>query len=130
MNRQVLAVAVVLAMLAAFWGCRSTRTTSGASTGPAGYITGAYTKTYSATVDKVYEAALRMLQDDKIAPYNKEIGATTGLIEATLADGKTVTIDLKASGTNTTDTTIKIGALGDTGRSNYFFEKLDKILVK
>ena len=128
MKRHMLAVLLTVALIAAFCGCRSMHTTSGASATVTGYVMGYYTKSYAMPCAKAYDDVLRMLKVEKIVPYSKESGQTAALVQATLSDGRSLTIDIKATGTDTSSVSIRVGVLGDEERSNYFFEKLDKIV--
>ena len=128
MNRRTIVILLLFAFVAATAGCRSTRTSSGATTGGMNYVTGAYQKSYPYTVRRTYEAVLDVLEVDKIPAYAKEAGATIASVSATLEDGTKMTVNMKATGASATAVTIRIGAFGDADRSNYFFEQISQRL--
>jgi hypothetical protein len=123
MKNALLAV-LVLGIVSSLAGCLLIAG-AGAATGGVLYIKGAAVKTYPTTVQKAYDAMFAVLKEDKVPVYKQEVGAEIGKLEGTLSDGTTIKIDFKATGTQTTEVTIRIGTFGDKDRSNYYFEKLD-----
>jgi len=128
MASRITIVIMLLAVSGVLSGCA---VAAGADAATAGvlYVKGAYQKTYPVTVTQAYNASLAMLEADKIPVYQKEIGTTIASIEATLTDGKKLRMSFKATGASTTEITIRIGTFGDSNRSNYFFDQLDKRLT-
>lgn len=117
---------LVVAMALSLSGC--ILLVAGAAAGGVVYIKGVAEKTYPHSVENVYNATLAGLKDANIGIYSKGYDATSGSIEAVLADGKKVKITLKAEGDSVTKIGIRIGTWGDKDRSMYIFEKIDKRL--
>ena len=92
------------------------------------YMNGVAEKSYPYAVEKTYDGVLAALKDGEITPYQKGFDATSGTIEATLADGKKLKIELKAMGDNVTRVRLRIGTFGDKDRSAEILAKIDKRL--
>jgi len=126
MSRKTLVLLLVLSLVLAVWGCRSTKTSSGATTGGTSYIVGTYQKSYPWTVTQAVSHADAVLRADNIPIYKRQVGATVATIEGTLSDGSNLKMDFKATSANNTTVTIRVGTFGDSARTNYFFSKLDE----
>jgi len=121
----LLVLAVQLGVFVA--GCATTAPTGSATAGTT-YFMGTAEKTYQTTVLKAYNAVLEVLKDAGIEPYAKSVDATGGRIEATFADGKNLKVTVEMVSSNATTVKIRVGKLGDVGRSNFIIERLNKRL--
>jgi hypothetical protein len=101
---------------------------AGAAAGGVMYFKGEAEKTYPHSVEKVFNAAVAGLKDANISIYSKGYDSTSGKIEAVLADGKDLKINLRAEGENVTKVKLRIGTFGDRDRSMFIYEKIDKHL--
>jgi hypothetical protein len=126
MSRRTLVVLLVLSLVVVTWGCRSTKTSSGATTGGTSYIVGTYQKSYPWTVTQAVSQAETVLHADSIPVYKRQVGATVATLEGTLSDGSNLKMDFKATSASNTTVTIRVGTFGDSSRTNYFFSKLDE----
>jgi len=93
-----------------------------------GYAMGKAEKQYAHGVEKTFDATLAALKEANVVVYSKGADATSGKIEGTLADGKKLTIDLKAAGQGVTKVKMRIGTWGDKDRYQYIFSLIDKRL--
>ena len=119
-------ILVILPLVVSLSGCIAAAVAAGAT--GVYYIKGAAEKTYPYDVEKVYNATLAALADADIQAYQKSADATVAKIEATLADGKRLIIDVETAATGMSKVRIRIGTFGDKDRSQFIFSKIDKRL--
>lgn len=123
MIRRVLLVLLVVSLLTMSWGCKSSaQTRSGAA--QSGRWSGSYVKLYQTSVPDSYNAAVAMLEQDKIPVYSKVVGPTMASIRGITTSGDPIVMDFRATGINSTEVTVKVGS-GDVAQTNYLFEQLD-----
>jgi PBP1b-binding outer membrane lipoprotein LpoB len=107
-------------------GCSTTRTMP---VGEAKYTTlGDLKTTLNGNPPKIEQAVNGAFHDMGMQVTETRADALTGKIDAKLADGRTVNTDLKSTGANTTDVTIRVGTLGDKDISYKLLNAIQKRL--
>jgi hypothetical protein len=81
------------------------------------YVQGQYETNYRHPYDQVYDATLASLQENNMPVTSTEKDVAGAKIKAKRADGTDVWLDLKKTGPETTDATIRVGRMGDENAS-------------
>jgi len=90
---------------------------AGAAYGGYRYTQGAFETDYRHPLDQTYNATLASLKQMNMPVTKTQKDAVGAQIEANRSDGTPVTIDLKKTGPETTNATIRVGRIGDEDAS-------------
>ena len=93
-------------------------------TGAYFYVKGDLRRNYEAPMDKTWDATVKALEALKINVDSKQNDALTGVINGTLADGKSLTVNLKRLNESSTEVGVRIGTFGDRQRSETIHDKI------
>ena len=93
-------------------------------TGAYFYVKGDLRRNYEAPMDKTWDATVKALEALKINVESKQNDALTGVINAKLADGKSLSVNLKRISESTTEVGVRIGTFGDRQRSEAIHDKI------
>lgn len=118
---------VALAALAGSAGCVAIAA-AGAGVGTYAYVSGDLEKNVEAPLDRVYEAALAVMEEMEYGVKSKRKDGAEALIKAEQADETGVKISLEAKGENLTHTSIRIGLWGDEAQSALILQKIESRL--
>lgn len=88
------------------------------------YIKGDLKRNYEAPMDKTWDATVKALEALKINVESKQHDALTGAINGKLADGKSLSVNLKRINESTTEVGVRIGTFGDRERSEAIHDKI------
>lgn len=88
------------------------------------YIKGDLKRNYEAPMDKTWDATVKALEALKINVESKQHDALTGVINGKLADGKSLSVNLKRINESTTEVGVRIGTFGDRERSEAIHDKI------
>lgn len=119
---------LLLPIIASVSGCLAVAAGAAAGAGGYAYYRGSGEKSYPYDVARVHSAVVEMLKAEGASIYRDEAGSTSARNEATLADGTKIKITMETDGPSVTRVSMRIGFWGDSDRTAYFFEKLDKRL--
>jgi type II secretory pathway component PulF len=75
-------------------------------------------------MDKTWDATVKALEALKINVESKQHDALTGVINGKLADGKSLSVNLKRISESTTEVGVRIGTFGDRERSEAIHDKI------
>ncbi len=126
MIRTTLAFASVLS-ISISGGCVAIAA-AGAGVGTYAYVSGDLEKNIEAPIDRVYEAALAVMDEMQYAVKSRRKDGAEALIRAEQADETSVKISLESKGENLTHTSIRIGMFGDEAQSSLVLEKIESRL--
>jgi len=90
------------------------------------YVQGAALRSFPHDVERTYAGTVAALEEADIIITTKTYDAVSGKVTGTGADGKKVTVDLKSKGDGVTEVKVRVGTLGDRGRSEYLIGKIDE----
>jgi hypothetical protein len=115
-----------LAMFAAFAAGFLYMTLSGCSTDEPGATDtlGTYTVNVDASPDKVTDAANKACQDLKLSNINANGSKVDGKVTGLTAQGQDVSIDIKQSGEDVSQVSIRVGATGDQAISKQLVDRI------
>ena len=88
------------------------------------YIKGDLKRNYEAPMDKTWDATVKALEALKINVESKQHDALTGAINGKLADGKSISVNLKRLNESSTEVGVRIGTFGDRQRSEAIHDKI------
>ena len=88
------------------------------------YVKGDLKRSYEAPMDKTWDATVKALEALKINVESKQNDALTGVINGKLADGKSLSVNLKRISESTTEVGVRIGTFGDRQRSEVIHDKI------
>lgn len=115
---------VLLAGLAVFGqGCVAAAVGIGAA-GTVAYIRGDLEAVESESLDAVYEAAIKAVDELELTVISKSKDALTATISARDAQDKKISITLKRTAEQTTKLSIRIGTFGSETKSRLIFQKI------
>ncbi len=98
--------------------------------GTIAYVRGDLEAVESHSLDEVYEAAIKALDELELNVISKSKDALTATINARDAQDKKVKIILKKTAEQTTKVSIRIGTFGDETKSRLIYQKLNYNLLK
>ncbi|MBN1793962.1 MAG: DUF3568 family protein [Candidatus Omnitrophica bacterium] len=104
--------------------------TAAAAAGTGVWAYGRLHKDIDASLTQVYEATLKALAELELEPTEDRKDRLTARIRTEFADGANVWIDLDAITANATKMVIRVGVMGDRGRSQQILEKTEDNLKK
>ena len=128
-QRRFQLVALLCCILIGLTACSRKWAVIGAAAAAAGagtyyYVRGDLKRTYNASMDQTWQAAVKSVEELKLATETKEHDAFNGGIKGKMADGKRFTISLKRLDENLTEVGIRIGTFGDRERSEAIHDKI------
>jgi hypothetical protein len=88
------------------------------------YVKGDLKRNYDAPMDKTWDATVRALETLQINVESKQHDALTGVIKGKLADGKSLTVNVKRLGENLTEVGVRVGTFGDREKAEAIHEKI------
>ena len=132
-KRRLQMVALMCCILIGLSGCSRKWALIGATAAAVGggtyaYVKGNLSRTYDASMDKTWQAAVQSVEELKLTTESREHDAFTGMIKGKMADGKSFTINLKRLGENSTEVGVRIGTFGDRARSEAIHDKILALL--
>ena len=132
-KRRLQIVALMCCILIGLSGCSRKWALIGATAAAVGggtyaYVKGNLSRTYDASMDKTWQAAVQSVEELKLTTESREHDAFTGMIKGKMADGKSFTINLKRLGENSTEVGVRIGTFGDRARSEAIHDKILALL--
>ena len=127
MKSTILALPLTLISLGSV-GCAALVVGAGAGAGTYAYVTGKLTATLDAPLDKAFDATKAGLADLKFSITHDSHDALVGQSTSRMSDGTEVNIDLKNTGTNSTQITIRVGVFGDEAKSTAILDAIKKNL--
>lgn len=113
---RAMATALLLATLLLSAGCAAILVGGAAATGTYVYLDGQAKNTYSASLQKSYDASLAACRELTIPVTSTAKDGTSGKITGKLS-GDTVIISMKLVGDNQTQITVRVGMFGNESAS-------------
>ena len=128
-NRRIQLIALLCCFLIGLSACSRKWVAIGAAAAAVGagtyyYIKGDLRRNYEAPMDKTWDATVKALEALKINVESKQNDALTGVINGKLADGKSLSVNLKRISESTTEVGVRIGTFGDRERSEAIHDKI------
>jgi hypothetical protein len=128
-NRRLQLIALLCCFLIGLSACSRKWVAIGAAAAAVGagtyyYIKGDLRRNYEAPMDKTWDATVKALEALKINVESKQHDALTGVINGKLADGKSLSVNLKRISESTTEVGVRIGTFGDRERSEAIHDKI------
>lgn len=121
---------VILIGIAVFGqGCVAAAVGVGAA-GTIAYVRGDLEAVESHSLDKVYEASLKALDELELNVISKSKDALSATINARDAQDKKIKIMLKKTAEQTTKISVRIGTFGDETKSRLIYQKINYNLLK
>jgi len=90
------------------------------------YSLGTLKSVEPASIDKVYDATLRAMEDLKLAVLQKNADSMSGEVVVRDVADKKIVISLAATTDGKTSLAIKVGMLGDESKSRLIYEQIKK----
>ncbi len=120
--------AVVLAVLFAIYGIGCAAFVAGGAIGggTAVYIKGQVEETFNNPVPRVHEATLAALKDLNMPVIEDTHDSTSAKMKSVVASGEDVWIDISALSNTASKMTIRVGTLGDEGKSTAILNTVHK----
>jgi hypothetical protein len=100
----------------------------GAGAGTVAYIRGDLEAEEAKGIDAVYKATLKAMDELELAVNQKSKDEMTATVATRDAEDKKITVKLKATATNSTKISIRIGIFGDETKSRLIYEKIKENL--
>jgi len=110
-------------------GCMIAAVGAGAA-GTVAYIRGDLQTVEAASIDDVYEATLKAMDELELSITQKSKDAMSAKIIARDAQDKKITIKLAATAEGTTKLSIRIGVFGNERKSRLIYDQIKKKLCK
>ncbi len=110
-------------------GCASVQKETPTTGGPVYNALGELKNTYNKPIQQVYAATVESMKDLGINVTQSRADQLTGTVEGKLADGRTVSIDLRSLSQNSTNVIIKVGTLGDETLSRRIMDSVSSKLT-
>jgi len=126
---RMLLAALLVVSAVALHGCASSEGTAkpeGVAPGTAQYKMGTLKAVESTSIDKVYGATLKAMEELKLPVLQKSVDSMSGEIVARDVADKKITITLNATTDGMTKLSIKVGMLGDEAKSRLIYEQIKK----
>ena len=129
LNRRFQLIAILCCLLIGLTACSRKWAVIGAAAAAAGagtyaYVKGDLKRSYEASMDKTWQAAVQSVEELKLTTESKQSDAFNGVIKGKMADGKSFTINVKRLGENMTEVGVRIGTFGDRTRSEAIHDKI------
>jgi endo-beta-N-acetylglucosaminidase D len=126
LKRQVLLIAMLVGSMLLLQGCVVAAIGLGAGT--IAYVRGDLQAVESESIDDVYEATLKALEELELRVTRKSKDALGAEIITYDAQDKKITIRLKSVAEKTTELSIRIGVFGKETKSRLIYQKIQKYL--
>ena len=128
-KRRLQLIALLCCLLIGLSACSRKWAVIGAAAAAVGtgayfYVRGDLRRNYEAPMDKTWDATVKALEALKINVESKQNDALTGVINGKLADGKSLSVNLKRISESTTEVGVRIGTFGDRERSEAIHDKI------
>jgi hypothetical protein len=120
---QVLLIVLLIGTAGFVQGCVVAAVGLGAA-GTIAYVRGDLQAVESETIDVVYEATLKAVEELELNVTRKSKDALSAVIVARDAQDKKITIKLKAAAEKTTKLSIRIGVFGSETKSRLIYQKI------
>lgn len=127
--KRILLIVLLIGIAVFSQGCVVAAVGIGAA-GTIAYVRGDLEAVESHSLDKVYEAAVKALDELELNVISKSKDALTATINARDAQDKKVKITLKKTAEQATKISIRIGTFGDETKSRLIYQKIDYNLLK
>ena len=108
-------------------GC-ATSEEQAAAAGKAKYSMGNFESVEQASIDKVYAAGLKAMEELKLPVIQKDVDSMSGKIAGRDVADKKIIITLSATPDKMTKLSIKVGMFGDEAKSRLIYEQIKKQL--
>ncbi|MHC4204658.1 MAG: DUF3568 family protein [Planctomycetota bacterium] len=128
-KRQVLLVVMLVGSMLLLQGCVVAAVGLGAA-GTIAYVRGDLQAVESESIDEVYKATLKALEELELLPTRKTKDALGAEIVTYDAQDKKITIKLKSTADETTKLSIRIGVFGSETKSRLLYQKIRDNLHK
>lgn len=128
-KRQVLLVVMLIGSMLLLQGCVVAAVGLGAA-GTIAYVRGDLQAVESESIDEVYEATLKALEELELLPTRKTKDALGAEIDTYDAQDKKIKITLKSAAEGTTKLSIRIGVFGSETKSRLIYQKIRDNLQK
>jgi hypothetical protein len=122
-KRQILLIILLIGTAGLIQGCVVVAVGLGAA-GTIAYVRGDLQAVESETIDVVYEATLKAMEELELNVTRKSKDALSATIITRDAQDKKITIRLKAAAEKTTKLSIRIGVFGSETKSRLIYQKI------
>jgi len=125
-TRQMCLVSLLVCAAVILQGCSSESAEPGGTAGKTQYSWGVLNVTESAGIEKVYDASLKAVEELKLPIIQKGVDSMSGKIVTRDVEDKKIIITLTAVTDGMTQLSIRVGTLGDEGKSKLIYEQIKK----
>ncbi|MBN2019829.1 MAG: DUF3568 family protein [Sedimentisphaerales bacterium] len=128
-SRQVLLAIFLICSTIVIAGCASSdggAKPKGIAPGTAKYSMGTLESFEAKSIDKVYDAALKAMDELKLPVIQKGVDSMSGKIVGRDVADKKIVVTLSSTTDGMTKVSIKVGLLGDEAKSRLVYEQLKK----
>ncbi|HUT36502.1 MAG TPA: DUF3568 family protein [Planctomycetota bacterium] len=128
--RLFLPAILALSLPFATTGCPAVLFGAGAAAGAGalGWQAGWLRGTIGEPIERVHRAAKAALSDFKARQEEESLKPTSGMVDATMPDGRRVVVETKSLGAKETQVRVRVGLWGDQAVSLQIFEQIKKHL--
>jgi len=127
--KRVLLIVLLIGIAVFSQGCMVAAVGIGAA-GTIAYVRGDLEAVESHSLDEVYEASLKAVEELELRVINKSKDALTATINARDAQDKKVKITLRKTAEQTTKISIRIGTFGSETKSRLIYQKINYNLLR
>ena len=128
-KRQVILISLLLGSMLLLQGCVVAAVGLGAA-GTIAYARGDLQALESESIDELYEATLKALEELELLPTSKNKDALGAEIITYDAQDKKITIRIKSTAEGTTKLSIRVGVFGSETKSRLIYQKIRDNLNK
>ncbi len=128
-KRQVILISLLLGSMLLLQGCVVAAVGLGAA-GTIAYARGDLQALESESIDELYEATLKALEELELLPTSKNKDALGAEIITYDAQDKKITIRIKSTAEGTTKLSIRVGVFGSETKSRLIYQKIRDNLKK
>ena len=126
-TRTIITILLLAVTATAISGCAVALVGAGAAAG-VGYVRGDLEAQMDESIDNVYNASLKALEELELAIISKDKNALGAKIISRTTEDKKIQIKLKRTENNITKLTIRIGLFGDETQSRVIYDTIKKNL--
>ena len=123
-KKQIFLVALLLGTCLVVSGCIVAA--AGAGAGTVAYVMGDLKGTEAKDIDTIYKAAEKAMTQLNFKVTEKNVDKLSGRIIARDSRDKKVTIKIRATSENTTETSIRVGFFGDETKAMLIYKKMQE----
>ena len=127
--KRILLIVMLIGIAVFGQGCVAAAVGVGAA-GTIAYVRGDLEAVESHSLDNVYEATVKALDELELNVISKSKDALTATINARDAQDKKIKIMLKKTAEQTTKISVRIGTFGDETKSKLIYQKINYNLLK